>query len=87
MSTVKRTRVIKLLECYPGPVTVKAVLDQVPAELWASCTAKAIAQAANAISRAYHTGRASTGAEVLDSSPNDALVWITPLNKAFTVTV
>ena len=86
MSPIKRNRVVKLLTCHPGPVTVKAVLDQIHDQMWDKCTSAAIAQAANAISAAYHRGRASTGAEVLDSSPTEALVWVGPLNKAVSIT-
>lgn len=81
----KYNKVVSLLICHPGPVTTQAVLNQVPAEMWATCTAKDIAAAANAINAAYHSGRASTGAEVLDSSPTEALVWVTPLNKAVSI--
>lgn len=84
--SIKRNRVIKMLTCHPGPVTVKAVLDQIPEAMWTECTARAIAQAANAISSAYHSGRASTGAEVLDGSPTECLVWVGPLNKAVSIT-
>jgi hypothetical protein len=86
MTNKKYNRVVKLLECHPGPQTVKAVLEQIPESIWARCASKDIAAAANAINRAYHAGRESTGAEILDSSPTEALVWVAPLNKAVSIT-
>ena len=64
MSKYKYNKVVRLLTCYPGQQTIKTVLDQVPAEMWNSCTAKDIALAANAINAAYHNGRARLSAEL-----------------------
>jgi len=86
MTNRKYNLVVKHLECHPGPQTIKAVMSQIPDSMWDTCTSKEIAAAANAINRAYHAGRASTGAEVLDSSPTEALVWIDALNKSVSVT-
>ena len=74
MTNKKYNRVVKLLECHPGPQTVKAVFEQIPESIWARCASKDIAAAE------------STGAEILDSSPTEALVWVAPLNKAVSIT-
>jgi hypothetical protein len=74
----KRDRVVALGHWHKGPVTTDAVLAQVPQDVWDECPARIVAQVADAINKAYHAGRASTGAEVID----DNCVCINSLDRA-----
>lgn len=63
----KIARAIALGNWHAGPETTAAVMEQVPAEVISECSARVIAAVASAINSAYHAGRASTGAELIDS--------------------
>lgn len=62
-----------------GPVTVKAVLAQIPQELKERLTGHELGLVMSAVNAAYHNGRSSMGAEVCDGS----FVWVNPLNRGF----
>ena len=51
---------------HDGPRTLNAVLDQVPHELFDRLTGRELGLVVAAINRAYHRGRASAGAEIVD---------------------
>lgn len=62
-----------------GPVTIQAVLDQIPDELKQRLTGRELGLVMSAINKAYHNGRASCQAAVIDG---DA-IWIDPLDRLF----
>lgn len=75
--SIKINRAIKLGNWHKGPVTTAAVIEQIPEELISSCTGEQLALIANAIDKAYHAGKAATGAEMIDSN----CVWVNSINK------
>lgn len=76
--SIKLERAISLGKWHKGPVTTSAVIGRIPADVIKECPARLIAQVANAINQAYHDGRASTGAEMVDHN----CVWINKLDRA-----
>jgi hypothetical protein len=63
------TRSSRMMAAYTGhhgPVTVEAVLAQIPVELGQKLTGRQLGLVMSAINAAYHNGRASTGAELLE---------------------
>ena len=81
-SQTKIERLIAKGHWHKGPVTTKAVLEQIPQALIPTLSSTQLAMIADAINTAYHAGRASAGAEVIDESPTDGAVWINCINRA-----
>jgi hypothetical protein len=52
---------------FKGSNTVNAVLEQIPDELKDQLTGRQLGLVMSAVNSAYHNGRASTGAEVIDA--------------------
>lgn len=77
--SVKLNRVHANATWHKGPVTHAAVMAQVPQEVIDECPARIITAVADAINKAYHAGRASCGAEVIDG---DA-IWINALDGLY----
>ena len=75
--SLKITRALTLGHWHTGPVTNKAVLSQIPDSVISECPARIIAQVGDAISAAYHAGRASMGAEIVE----DDCLWIESIGK------
>lgn len=75
----KGTRESRMMAAYTGhhgPVTVDAVLAQIPTELQKQLTGKQLGMVMNCVNAAYHNGKAACGAEIIDG---DA-IWINQLN-------
>lgn len=77
MNTLKKKNALKHYKGHDGPVTLNAVQSLVPDELWGELTGRQLGIVMTAINNAYHKGRASTGAEVVD----DHGVWVAHLGK------
>lgn len=70
MQTAKYNRMIgtyRSLGGFCGDKTVANIIKDIPDELMTQLTAKQLGIIMRAISAAYHKGRASTGAELLDT--------------------
>jgi hypothetical protein len=65
---IKLQRAIKQANVFKGQTTLSAIKDQLPESLLETLTAKDIALVLEVINKAYHTGRASTGAEMIDTN-------------------
>ena len=78
MAGERKTRKAKrLYEGFKGSETMAAVFGQIPDDLMQELTAKQIAAVAELINKAYHKGRASTGAEMVE----DNAVYVDSLGK------
>lgn len=66
MRSDKRARMMRAYNGFSGPETVKAVLAQVPAELFAELTGKQLGAIMSAVNQAYHNGKSVCGCEVID---------------------
>lgn len=75
--SIKITRAIKAYDGFKGQQTLSEVLAQVPDELIQALTGKQIGQVMSAIDKAYHNGRASTGAEMIDNN----CVWVNSIDR------
>lgn len=73
----KLNRAAELYSGFKGPQTLQSILDQVPDELVDTLTSRQLALVMEAVHKAYHAGKASTGAEMID----DNVVWINSLNR------
>lgn len=73
----KINRVAKMGNWHKGTSTNSEIMNQIPAELFDLCPAWLIAKVGDSINSAYHAGRASTGAELIDGNS----VWIPSINK------
>lgn len=73
----KIRRAKRLYEGFKGSETMAAVFGQIPDDLIQELTAKQIAAVAELINAAYHKGRASTGAEMVE----DNAVYVDSLGK------
>jgi len=71
-SSRKLNMAIRRAKVFKGSNTLNAILSQVPGDVIRDCPARIIAQVMEAINAAYHDGRASTGAEVIDGEA----IWI-----------
>lgn len=67
----------KIYKGFKGADTLAAVFEQIPDDLAQKLTAKQIAAVAELINKAYHKGRASTGAEVVEANA----VYVDSLGK------
>lgn len=67
----------KIYNGFKGSDTLAAVFEQIPDDLAQELTAKQIAAVAELINKAYHKGRASTGAEVVEANA----VYVDSLGK------
>lgn len=73
------TRESRMLAAYTGhhgPVTIAAVLEQIPAGLQKQLTGKQLGMVMSCINNAYHNGKAVCGCEIIDG---DA-IWINALD-------
>jgi hypothetical protein len=61
---------------HPGPVTVQAVLDQIPDSVKQSLTGAQLGRVMSTVNAAYHNGKAACGAEVMDGA-----IWIDAVGK------
>lgn len=68
MHTKKRLNMLAAYTGHKGPRTVAAVMDGIPDELMARLSGRELGLVMNAVNNAYHRGRASTGAEVIDAN-------------------
>ena len=73
----KYNRMLAHYAGFAGQATIKAIRAQIPQELFIELTGRQLGLVMRAVNQAYHNGRASTGAEMVD---NDA-VWINGKNK------
>lgn len=74
---IKLQKAIKQAKVFKGQTTLSAIKDQLPESLLETLTAKDIALVLETINKAYHAGRASTGAEMVDTNA----VYINSLGK------
>ncbi len=65
-----------------GHETVRAVLEKIPGELASRLTGEELGMVMTAVHKAYHAGRASSGAEVYDASPVDGAAWINTIGRS-----
>lgn len=68
MRADKYGRMIAAYNGHAGPMTIDAVRQYIPAELYRQLTGTQLGAVMSAINAAYHAGRASTGAEKLDDT-------------------
>jgi len=78
-NTIKINRARKTNGFLPSQET--DVWKLIPQELVISLTAKQLSMVADAINRSYHNGRASTGAEVVDTGDKCGAVFVNGLGK------
>jgi hypothetical protein len=64
--SIKLDRVKRNATWFRGARTHAAIVEQIPPALVAECPSRLLVLVGDAINRAYHAGRASTGAEVVD---------------------
>jgi hypothetical protein len=76
--STKRSRAIASYDGFKGDSTVAHVLQLVGNELANRLTGHELGLVMSAVNRAYHAGKASTGADMID----DNAVWINKLNRA-----
>ena len=75
--SIKLNRAYEEYKGFKGGQTYRAIQEQVPEELIEQLTAKQLAIVMGAINKAYHKGRASTGAEDIGSNA----VWVDSIQK------
>ena len=75
---IKLTRAMVKSNVHKGSVTMMAILEQIPKRLSTKLSSNDFALLIDAIDSAYHNGKASAGAEIID----DNAVWINGLNRA-----
>jgi rubrerythrin len=78
-TATKHERMMAVYNGFKGTNTVNAVLEQIPDELKDQLTGRQLGLVMSAVNSAYHNGRASTGAEVIDGE----LIWVNHLNMLF----
>ncbi len=66
-----------------GSLAMAAVEEQIPAELADRLTGRELGLVMTAVNAAYHNGRASCGAEVVDGD----FLWINTLNRGYDLAV
>ena len=74
--SIKVRRTIKKANVFKGNSTVSAIMEQVPEQLKQNLSSKDLAVVIEAVNNAYHNGRASTGAEMIDTD----CVWLNDYN-------
>lgn len=77
MNARKERNMMEAYKGFEGSQTVNAILSQIPDELLEQLSGKQIGMVMNAIKAAYNDGKASTGAEMIDSNA----VYINSLGK------
>lgn len=82
MST-KLNRAISKADCFKGPQTIAAIMEQIPQALVSKLTSSELAMVITAVNAAYHNGKASMGAEVVDGD----YVWVSCLQKGIDLDV
>jgi hypothetical protein len=75
--SIKLNRAIRNANVFKGSVTVDAIMKQIPEQLINNLSSKDLAVVIEAVNKAYHNGRASTGAEMIDTN----CVWINNINR------
>jgi hypothetical protein len=78
MNALKSKNMMKVYNGHTGSSTISAVMEFIPQELLATLTGKQLGLIMNAVDSAFHTGKASTGAEMIDSN----CVYVENLKKA-----
>lgn len=74
---IKLQRAIEKSNIFKGNMVKSAVLDQIPNQLLNNLSSSDFALVMDAVNQAYHNGKASAGAEMIDNNA----VWINSLNK------
>lgn len=75
--SIKLNRAIKTANVFKGSSTVSAIMEQVPEQLIKNLSSKDLAIVIESVNKAYHNGRTSTGAEMIDTN----CVWVNGINK------
>ena len=75
----KVRRAIRKANVYKGYITLSAIMDQVPDSLADRLNSNDLATVIEAVQRAYHKGKRSTGAELCD----EEFVWVDCLGMGF----
>lgn len=78
-NTVKIKKAQKINRFLPSQE--RDVWDLIPQELITALTAKQLSLVASAINQSYHNGRASCGAEAVESNEKSGAVFVNGLNK------
>jgi hypothetical protein len=81
MNALKNRNMMATYAGFAGPVTLRAVKNQVPEALWSRLTGAELGLVLTAINAAYHSGRASTGAEMIDED----FLWVNALDRGFEI--
>lgn len=68
MTNTKYQRAISIYTGHKGDTSLSAVWNQIPTSLKESLTGKQLGEIMNLINHTYHTGRASAGAEKIDTN-------------------
>lgn len=76
MRTDKYNRMLKQYDGFKGYQTISAILDQIPVELKMELTGRQLGFVMGIVNKAYHKGRTSMGAEVIEGDS----IWINSLN-------
>lgn len=79
--SIKLNRAIDKANIFKGSQTVMAIVDQVPEQLIKNLSSKDLAVVLEAINQAYHNGKASTGAEMIDKN----CVWIENIGRSISI--
>lgn len=66
MNTLKYKNMMKSYNGFKGNQTIKAVMNQIPNELFKQLTGHELGLVMSAINTAYHNGKADSGAEIID---------------------
>lgn len=77
MNTLKQKNMMKHYTGFKGSQTVSDIKSRLSEELIKELTGKQLGAVMDAINKAYHDGRASTGAEMIDNN----CVYINSINK------
>jgi hypothetical protein len=71
MRSDKRKRMMQGYDGHAGSVTVSAVCEQIPEELYNSLTGHQLGIVMSMVNKTYHKGKHDAGAEILDDA-----VWV-----------
>ncbi|WP_029458257.1 hypothetical protein [Solidesulfovibrio alcoholivorans] len=82
MDSRKCCNMMAAYQGFAGHETVRAVMAQVPGELASRLTGEELGIVMTAVHKAYHAGRASSGADVYDASPVDGAAWIDAIGRS-----
>jgi len=75
--SIKLERAVKAGKWFKGAATSADVVSRIPKDIVKECPSRIVALVGDAIDKAYHDGRASTGAEIIDGN----VVWVYSLNR------